>query len=176
MLERGLAAADRTLPAAAIDDLTREFVDHYAAHIADHSLPFPGAEAALDELAGLGFQLAVCTNKLEWLSLRLLDALGLSSRFAAICGADTFGIAKPDPEILRRTIGRVGASTDTSIMIGDSLTDIATARAAQVPVIAVDFGYSDTPVKQLSPDHVISHFGELPDAIRALLGSRLPQT
>lgn len=177
MLERGLAAADRKLPTAAIDELTREFVEHYAAHIADRSLPFPGAEAALDELAALGFPLAVCTNKLEWLSLRLLDALGLSSRFATICGADTFGIAKPNPEILRRTIGRAGASTDTSIMIGDSLTDIATARAAQVPVIAVDFGYSDTPVAQLSPDRVISHFGTLSEAIRALLESRrLPQT
>ena len=73
----------------------RDFIEHYAAHIADHSRPFPGLEAALDEIAARGCRLAVCTNKLEWLSVRLLDALGLSQRFAAICGSDTFGLQKP---------------------------------------------------------------------------------
>jgi phosphoglycolate phosphatase len=179
MLERGLAAAGRNLPTPAVDALTREFIDHYAAHIADHSRPFPGVEAALDELAACGFQLSVCTNKLEWLSVRLLDALELSQRFAAICGADTFGIAKPNPEILHRTIERAGASTANAMMIGDSLTDIATARAARIPVIAVDFGYTDTPVSELGPDWVVSHFGELPAAVRSLmenLASRSPPT
>jgi phosphoglycolate phosphatase len=179
MLERGLAAAGCNLPAAAIDGLTRDFIEHYAAHIADTSRPFPGVEEALDQLAECGFQLSVCTNKLEWLSVRLLDALGLSPRFSAICGADTFGIAKPNPAILRRTIERTSASVADAIMVGDSLTDIATARAAQVPVIAVDFGYSDTPIAQLSPDWVISHFGDLPAAVQSLLGrlgNRSPQT
>ena len=92
MIERGLAAERRSLPAAEIDRLCRDFIDHYAAHIADRSRPFPGLEAALDELAGHGLSLIVCTNKLEWLSVRLLDALGLSSRFVANCGADTFGL------------------------------------------------------------------------------------
>ena len=141
-----MAAAGRILPAAAVDGLTRDFIEHYAAHIADSSRPFPGVEAALDTLAERGYRLAVCTNKLEWLSVRLLDALGLSKRFAAICGADTFGISKPDPEILHRTIARAGAAGGAAVMVGDSLTDIATARAAEIPVIAVDFGYTDTPV------------------------------
>jgi phosphoglycolate phosphatase len=171
MLERGLAAAGCILPVAAIDVLTRDFIDHYATHIADTSRPFPGAEAALDTLAERGFRLAVCTNKLEWLSVRLLDALGLSKRFSAICGADTFGVSKPDPTILLRTVASAGATGNAAVMVGDSLTDIATARAAKVPVIAVDFGYTDTPVATLAPDRIVSRFSDLPDAVFALLGT-----
>jgi phosphoglycolate phosphatase len=170
MLERGLQAAGQDLAAVAIDELTRDFIEHYAAHIADRSAPFVGVEDALDELAERGFTLSICTNKLEWLSVRLLDALGLSRRFAVICGADTFGIAKPNPEVLHRTIERSGGTIGRALMVGDSHTDIATARAAQIPVIAVDFGYTDTPVTQLSPDRVISRFSDLPEAVLALLG------
>lgn len=170
MLERGLAAAGRALPAATMDALTRDFVDHYAAHIADKSQPFPGVEAALDTLAERGYRLAVCTNKLERLSMRLLDALGLSKRFVVICAADTFGISKPDPEILRRTIARAGAEDSSAVMVGDSIMDIATARAANIPVVAVDFGYTDTPIAALAPDRIISRFADLPEAVFALSG------
>jgi len=168
MVERGFVAAGRAMPAAAIDGLTSDFLEYYAEHIADSSAPFPGVEAALDTLAERGYRLAVCTNKIERLSVLLLDALGLSKRFAAICGADTFGVIKPDPEILRRTIAR--ADGEGAVMVGDSLVDIATARAAQIPVIAVDFGYTDTPVVELAPDRIISHFTDLPEAVSALIG------
>jgi phosphoglycolate phosphatase len=170
MVERGFIAAGRNLAAAAIDGYTRDFINHYGAHIADRSQPFPGVEATLDTLAERGYRLAVCTNKIEGLSVRLLDELGLSKRFSAICGADTFGVVKPDPEILRRTIARAGATGCGAVMVGDSLTDIATARAAKIPVIAVDFGYSDTPVAVLAPDRIISRFADLPDAVFALIG------
>ena len=66
--------------------------------------PYPQVEMALDRLAETGHRLAVCTNKLEWLSKRLLDTLHLGDRFAAICGQDTFGVQKPDPEIFRQTV------------------------------------------------------------------------
>jgi phosphoglycolate phosphatase len=171
MLERGIAAAGQTLPSAAVDDLARDFIAHYADHIAEQSLPFDGVETALDALADRGFRLAICTNKLEWLTRRLLDALALTPRFAAICGADTFGASKPDPEVLHRTIERVG-TTGRAVMVGDSQTDVAVARAAQVPVIGVDFGYSDTPMVQLAPDRVISSFADLPEAVAALIGGR----
>jgi phosphoglycolate phosphatase len=169
MIQRGLAAAGRSLPEPQVDRLFRAFIDHYGAHIADVSRPFPGAEAALDILAGHGCRLAVCTNKLEWLSVRLLDALGLSQRFAAICGADTFGIAKPDPEILRRTVARAGGEPARSVMVGDSMTDIATARAAAIPVVAVDFGYTETPVAALGADRVVSGFAALPQVLLEVL-------
>jgi phosphoglycolate phosphatase len=171
MVERGFAAAGRVPSTSALEGYTRDFIDHYADNIAGASQPFPGVEAALDTLAKHGYQLAVCSNKLAWLSTRLLDALGLSKRFSAICGPDTFGISKPDPEILNRTIARAGAAGAAAVMVGDSLTDIATARAAAIPVIAVDFGYTDTPVSALAPDRIISRFSELPDAVFAVIGS-----
>ncbi len=106
MIERGLAANGRDLAAAEVDRMVRDYIDHYALHLADRSKPFPGVEAALDRLADKGCRLAVCTNKLEWLSLRLLDALGLTGRFVAICGSDTFRLQKPNPDFLLRTIER----------------------------------------------------------------------
>ena len=119
MIGRGLAAEGRAFDTVHVDRLVSDFIDYYAAHISDHSRPFPGLEAALDELAAGGCRFAVCTNKLEWLSVRLLDALGLSKRFIAICGADTFGLQKPDPELLRRTIARAAGDPDHAVMVGD---------------------------------------------------------
>jgi phosphoglycolate phosphatase len=145
-----------------------DFIAHYSEHIADRSRPFPGLIEALDALAERGCRFAVCTNKLEQLSLRLLKELALADRFEAICGQDTFGVQKPDPEILRRTIAAAGGDVERAVMIGDSLTDIRTARATGIPVIAVDFGYSDRPVSELGPDRVISHFEELPASIAAI--------
>jgi phosphoglycolate phosphatase len=95
----------------------------------------------------------------------LLGKLDLTERFAAICGQDTFGIQKPDPEVLRRTIAAAGGTTQQAIMIGDSLTDVRTARAAGIPVIAVDFGYNETPIAECAPDRLISHYAQLPAAI-----------
>src|SRR5262245_37284514 len=80
MIERGLKAEGRVLPAAEVDALLKDFIAHYAEHIADSSRLFPGVAEALDALAAEGCRLAVCTNKLEWLSLRLLEALGLEER------------------------------------------------------------------------------------------------
>jgi phosphoglycolate phosphatase len=169
LIERSLRAEGRKLRVGEVDRLVKEFIAHYAAHIADRSRPFPGLEATLDELGAVGCRFAVCTNKLEWLSVRLLDALGLSKRFVAICGADTFGLRKPNPEFLRRTIARAGGEIGYAVMVGDSGTDVATARAAGVPVIAVDYGYTETPVAELGPERVISALSELPSGVFELL-------
>ncbi|MGA3310091.1 MAG: phosphoglycolate phosphatase [Xanthobacteraceae bacterium] len=168
MIERALALEGRSCSTADVDRLYTAFVAHYAAHIADRSRPFPQLEAALDRLAEAGHRLAVCTNKLEWLSKRLLDTLQLAQRFAVICGQDTFGMQKPDPEIFRRTVIRAGGEPVRAIMVGDSATDIRTARAANVPVVAVDFGYTDVPIATLRPDRIISSFAQLPAAILGL--------
>ena len=89
------------------------------------------------------------------------QALGLAHRFAAICGQDTFGVQKPDPEILRRTIAAAGGNVATCDHGRGFRTDIRTARAAGIPVIAVDFGYTDRPVSELGPDRIISHFARI---------------
>jgi phosphoglycolate phosphatase len=172
MIERALIAEgrDNSKPEfkPELDRMFGAFIDHYAAHIADHSRPFPELETALDGLAADNYRLAVCTNKLEWLSVRLLDTLDLSKRFAAICGQDTFGMQKPDPEVLRRTILKAGGAPDRAIMVGDSGTDVRTARAAALPVIAVTFGYSEVPIESLRPDRLIGSYSELEAAIRGI--------
>jgi phosphoglycolate phosphatase len=168
MISRGFNAQGRVLSPSKLEQLFKDFVAHYSEHLTDRSLPFPGVADALDLLSARGCSLAVCTNKLEALSVRLLDRLELSDRFVAICGQDTFGMQKPDPEILRRTIGVAGGKPQSTVMIGDSATDIRTARAAGVPVIAVDFGYSERPIAEFGPDRTISHFSQLQAAIAAI--------
>ncbi|MBY0382917.1 MAG: HAD-IA family hydrolase [Xanthobacteraceae bacterium] len=168
LIERGLEAEGRLMSADRVDVLTRDFIDFYAEHIADETRPFEGTEAALDHLSAEGFLFAVCTNKLEWLSKRLLDRLGLSDRFAAICGADTFGVSKPDPMFLRQTIARSGGDPKAAIMVGDSGPDVGVARRTGVPVVGVGFGYSMVPIEELAPDLVIGHMSELPSAVAKL--------
>jgi phosphoglycolate phosphatase len=172
LLQRALASKGLQFPSQEIDRLYAEYLEIYGEHIADRSRPYPGLEQALDALTAKGCRLAVCTNKLEWLSVRLLKALGLASRFAAICGQDTFTMRKPDPDMLRLTIVRAGGDTGHAVMVGDSMTDVATARAAAIPVIAVDFGYTETPPAELGADRLISHFNALPAAVMELVAIR----
>lgn len=172
MIARGIEKDGRTVDDATLDKMFAEFIAYYAANVAVHSRPYPGLTEALDTLSARGHRFAVCTNKLEHLSVLLLNQLNLTNRFEAICGQDTFGIQKPDPEILRRTIAAAGGDVKRSIMIGDSETDILTARAAGIPVIAVDFGYSERPVSEYGPDRLISHFAQLPEQIAGIAFDR----
>lgn len=167
LIERALAC--RRLSAAEIDAIFQQYLEHYVAHIADRSRPYPGVTDALDLLARRGYRLAVCTNKLEGLAVRLLEALGLKDRFAAICGPDTFGVRKPDPAILRGTLTRAGGRAERALMVGDSGTDVVTARAAGVPVVLVGFGYTEIPVSELGADRIITHFDALPAAVDELI-------
>ncbi|MBN8972510.1 MAG: phosphoglycolate phosphatase [Rhizobiales bacterium] len=169
LLERGLEAENRQVTPEEMTKLTEDFITYYADHIADESRPFEGLEAALDNLAGRGYRLAVCTNKLEWLARRLLDRLGLTPRFAAICGADTFGVSKPNPIILRQTVAKAGGVITSTIMVGDAGTDVGVARRADIPVIGVSFGYTEVPIADLKPDRLIDHMNQLPDAVESLL-------
>ncbi|HTH35477.1 MAG TPA: phosphoglycolate phosphatase [Xanthobacteraceae bacterium] len=172
LIERALAAEGRPATKPDMDRLFAGFIEHYSAHIADRSRPYPHVETTLDRLAAQGHRLAVCTNKLERLSRRLLTALNLTERFATVCGQDTFGVMKPDPDAFRQTVRRAGGEPTTAVMVGDSGTDVRTARAANVPVIGVDFGYTDVPIATLQPDRIISSYGELPEAIAAVTASR----
>jgi phosphoglycolate phosphatase len=172
LLERGLELDGRHLAPKDLDRLTNDFIAHYAAHIADESRPFEGVEDALDDLSARGCRFAVCTNKLEGLSKLLLDELGLSSRFSAICGADTFGVSKPDPAILQQTVARAGGRLASTVMVGDAGTDIGVARRANVPVVGVDFGYTDVPMAELKPNRLIGHMRDLAAAVESLLAER----
>ncbi|MGV8841381.1 MAG: HAD-IA family hydrolase, partial [Bauldia sp.] len=146
------------------------FLDHYTAHIADMSRPYPGVLDAIDSFASRGWKIAVCTNKLEGLSRSLLRALAIEGRFAAVGGGDTFPVKKPDPRHLRETIALAGGDPARAVMVGDSETDIATAKNAGIPVVAVDFGYTTVHVREYRPERIISHFRDLPDAVASLPG------
>ncbi len=161
MIERAYAAQQKALAVEEHDRLLALFLDHYGANIPGKSRPYPGVPAALDRFEGAGFKLAICTNKTEAFSRKLIGALGMTHHFAAICGADTFAFRKPDPRHLLETIAKAGCDPDRAVMVGDSRTDIDTAKAAGVPVVAVDFGYTDRHVREFEPSVVISHFDEL---------------
>ncbi|MET0443542.1 MAG: HAD family hydrolase [Pseudorhodoplanes sp.] len=174
LIERGLELEGREMTPADVSRLTEDFIAYYGDHIAQESRPFEGLVEALDEMAGRGYRFAVCTNKLEWLSKRLLEALGLTDRFDAICGADTFGVSKPDPVILQQTVARAGGVMSAVVMVGDAGPDVGVARRAGVPVIGVDFGYTEVPIADLKPDVVISHMRDLPAAVDRMLARKHP--
>lgn len=169
MLEAAFGSAAHPIDEPTLERATDLFLAHYADNIAVGSAPFPGLVEALDALEAAGARLGVCTNKREHLSLKLLDELGLAKRFASVAGADTFPVRKPDPGHLTGTIARLGGSPANAVMVGDSATDVITAKAAGVPVIAVTFGYTETPAAELGADRVIEHYAELRSAVDAVL-------
>lgn len=169
MVERAIGPSAARLSAPERAKLLERYLDYYGRNIAVGSRPFEGSVDALKRLAEQGAKLAVCTNKMEGMSRTLLDALDLSRYFAAVAGRDTLSAFKPDPDHLLGTIRLAGGKPERAVMIGDSKVDIATAKAAGVPVIAVSFGYTDTPVGALEPDAVIDHYRELEPAIAALI-------
>lgn len=148
-----------------IDSLLEHFLSYYTENIAVESHPFPGLEAALDQVAAAGARLVVCTNKREGMSRLLLETLGLADRFAAIAGRDTFEFFKPNPAHLTGAIRLAGGDPRSAVMVGDSNTDVQTARAAGVPVIGVPFGYTDVPMRDLGPDALLEHYNDLATTI-----------
>ena len=168
LLTRGLAATGGMPDAYDVEADYRLFVAFYAANIAHGSAPFPGLVRLLERLKDEGFGLGVCTNQLEGLSVQLLDALDLAKYFGSVVGPDTLGIAKPDPKPFYEAVNRLNLDSPRALMVGDSETDILTARNAGVPVIAVPFGYTPRPVSEFGPDRMISHFDEAYEAIEEL--------
>jgi phosphoglycolate phosphatase len=168
MVTRGFRMNGREPTADVLERTFHRFLALYAENLTVETRAYPGAVAALDRFAAGGWRLAVCTNKPEDLSLRLLADLGLLDRFAAVCGGDTFPLRKPDPTHLLGTIERAGGRRERSVMVGDSLNDIAGARNTGIPVVAITHGYTDAPVETYHPDAVITHFDQLWDAVAGL--------
>lgn len=169
MVEHAMGEAAAMLTDAERERLLARYLDFYGANIAVGSRPFEGVIPALEKFQAAGAKLAVCTNKMEAMSRKLLDTLDMSRLFTVIAGRDTYANSKPHPEHLLATIRSAGGAPDRALMIGDSSTDIATAKAAAVPVVAVSFGYTDIPVRELEPDVVIDHYDDLEKAVMALL-------
>ncbi len=172
MIERALAHTQVKFTKEKVDGLFRQFLVHYEEHIADHSRPFAGLETALSRLADEGAVLAVCTNKIERYAVKLLRELNLADRFAYIAGGDTFEFKKPDPRHLIGAIEGAGGNPDRAVLVGDSETDVITAKAAEIPVIAVSFGYTEIPPAALGADRLIHKYEELTEATMDLLAKR----
>lgn len=172
MIVRALEIRNVRLAETEVERLFGLFLEHYADNIAVESHAFPGLTAALDHISGQGARLAVCTNKREGMSRLLLETLGLAGRFKAIAGRDTFPVFKPHPDHLTGAIRLAGGDPSLAVMIGDSDTDIRTARAAGIPVIGVPFGYTDTPMELLGPDAVLAHYDDLASTIERIRPQR----
>lgn len=161
MIRRAFEARNAPLPEELHDALVDKFLAHYTAEIPGESKPFEGAIACVEAFKAAGWKTAICTNKYQRLAVPLLKGLHLDYLFDAICGSDVFPMRKPDPKHLTMTIESMGGDSTNAVMVGDSNTDISTAQAANIPVIAVSFGYTPDHVSTYNPTMVIDHFSEL---------------
>lgn len=156
---------------ARLDSLTEAYIAHYAADIATHSHPYPGLLDALDRLQAMGATICVCTNKRTDLSVLLLSELKMRHRFAAIVGADLVKNRKPHPDHYIHAIRAAHGDPARSVMVGDSINDVLSAKTAGAPVAVYALGYTDTAPDLLGADAVFSNYTHLPDLVVSLLGA-----
>ena len=175
MLQQGMEATGGCTDAE-LDVLQARLLAFYEAHIAVETRPYPGCLAALDALAARGATLAVVTNKYERLARVVLDALGLTARFATIIGGDTLGPdrGKPKPDLVELMVERCGGDGKRAAFVGDSIYDVKAAQAAGLPVVACSFGFLQQPVETLGADAVIDGYSELIPALERLGGPAGP--
>ena len=166
LVERGLAATGSVTPEL-VEGALAIFLARYEEHIADRSQPYEGVEAALDSLRAREARLAVCTNKPERLSRKLLATFGWTERFGAVVGGNTLTVRKPEAAPLREAIRLAGGGP--AVLVGDSITDVETARAAGIPCVAVTYGFRDRPAAELGATHLIDRFEQL-EAVLEKLG------
>ena len=158
-----------------IDPLIERYIDFYRQYPADESIVYPGVAATLDALAASGVRMGICTNKPYALTGPVLEALGLGGYFSAFTGGDTVPHRKPDGRHVTLTLELMKADGGHAAMVGDSETDIAAAKDAGLPVIAVTYGYCHEPIGALGADAVIDSFAELPQALTAVYAQRHPE-
>ncbi|MCE8537548.1 HAD-IA family hydrolase [Ruegeria pomeroyi] len=169
MLTRGLERAG-AYDAATVERYYPVLLEAYRGAIDHHSFLYPGAMEAVEDLRGLGYGVGICTNKPEALADLLLQRLGVRDAFAALIGADTLPVRKPDPEPLRAAARAAGGDPATCVLVGDSDTDRNTARAAGVPSILVTFGPSGADMAALEPEALLDRFEDLPQVVTRLIG------
>lgn len=170
LLAEAMKLTGDPLPDHRMPALFDEYIAHYAAHIADESRIFPGVTKTLAQLAESGARLGVLTNKPQGLADALLAELDLAQYFTAIHGAGRYPYSKPDARVFHHVLEELGGAEGKSIMVGDSITDVATARAAGAPVIVVTYGYTPEPAHLLGGDAVTDHFADVPMLAKQLLG------
>jgi len=169
MLRAGQARVAGAVDEAAVEAGYPRLLAHYAENIDRHTRSYDGVEAALDGLAAAGWGLAVCTNKPTDLAETLLARLGLRARFAAVLGADSLPVKKPDPRHLLEAIARAGGAPGRAVLVGDTATDRDAARAAGVACVLVSFGPEGPGIAALAPEALLDHFEALPGLLERLI-------
>ncbi len=170
LVERALLA--RGFPKTELMPLVGDFIGFYRENLTTRTVVYDGAREVLEQLQGEGRRLGVCTNKHHGLTLEILRQLDLAKYFGSVIGEREGRARKPNPEPLCEVIAALGASVDDAIMVGDSEADVACARAANIPAVVVNFGYSRTAPEALGADAVISNLNELPRYFWTLSGPR----
>lgn len=162
LLDRGLARRNLTLEQPNKEAMLGRLVAHYAAAPCENACLYPGARDCLNTLGKAGIACGVLTNKHETIAQEVLKGLGITSAFRAVLGSEAGFPRKPDPAGLLHLVEALGATPETTVLVGDSATDLKTGRAAGLKAVAlVTFGYSVTPVTDLGADWVINHLHEL---------------
>ncbi len=165
LIEKALALTGEPGTEEAIDATLNGFLATYAAHPVDHTTLYPGALEALETFKADGIAMGLCTNKPEATTRPVLEAMGLNGFFTVLSCGDAVPHKKPDGRHVLHVVDALGASVETSAMVGDSENDITAAIDAGVKSVAVTFGYAHVPLEELGADALIDHFDELPRAL-----------
>ncbi|MBK1696121.1 HAD hydrolase-like protein [Rhodovibrio salinarum] len=168
----GIEAAGGRPDGQQLPELVQAYKDIYERDPVSHSSPYPGVLDTLARWQSETHTLAVCTNKPQVPSDKILRELALMPYFAAVAGGDRFKVRKPDGGHITATIELAGGDPERAVMIGDSRTDLDAARDASVPIVLVDYGYTAQPAADLGADAVVSSFTEIPALLPGLLASR----
>lgn len=165
MITRGYEVTGDPVNDDDVPALFEMFLEYYEGTCTAHSVPYPGVFDALDQFRSEGIKLGVCTNKPGRMTDMVLEGLGFTGYFTSVAGADRYPVRKPHPDHLLGVLAELGVTPEESVMVGDSMTDVNTARAAGTPIVAVTFGYSNEPAHTFGADAVIEHYAQLPDAV-----------
>lgn len=172
MLQQGFQHQGIKVEEAQLTEAHGVFRAYYEENICVESKAYDGVWDIITAFHDEGYKLSVCTNKPEYLAVALLNQLGLSRYFSAICGSDTVPNRKPHRDHLAVTTERAGTSLECSVMIGDASPDVDAARNASIPIIGLDYGYSTIAMADLAPDILLSSFADLPEALKRLSSVR----
>ena len=139
-------------------EMVTEFVDFYGKNIINESTLIKGVKEFLNWCKDQNISMAVCTNKQEHLSNDLLKKIGIYDYFEYVAGSDTFDYCKPDPRHLTSVVEILHGDIKKSIMIGDSETDANAAKAAEIPIILLEDGYTEKNKDEIYHNHLIKDF------------------
>ena len=139
-------------------EMVEDFVNFYGKNIVNESTLINGVKDFLKWCKDENISMAVCTNKQEHLAIDLLKKIGINDYFEYVAGNNTFDYCKPDPRHLTSVIEILGGDVKKSLMIGDSETDANAAKAASIPVILLENGYTEKNTDEIYHNHLIKDF------------------